>query len=140
MDPRIMQPNPWLIATSLAFIIPLVYGIYKRAYILVAGVLTVLVCSTLYHSTKDPVLFWVDQISVIYLITALLLYSYQKLRWIGISMVTAGILLNSVLYYYGWFTKSLVWSEEFKTATTAHATMHLATNIGVCFLTYCAAL
>ena len=125
MDPRIMQPNPWLIATSLAFLIPLGYTLSDRRTFILAGALwLVVIVSTLYHATKDPVLFWLDQVAVF---TVVLSALYFGLKQGGAPLVIMGIVGAgcALMYYGGWLFDSLVWSEHFATATASHALMHL---------------
>ncbi len=128
-----MQMNPWLMATSATFVVPYVAAARVGAPMLAASSLALALVSSLYHATKDPVLFWVDQIAVFFLAAATLIHGYRY-NTIIISCTFIG--LNMVLYYIGWYLTHLVWSHDFMVATTSHAFMHLWTIFGVCILIY----
>ena len=128
-----MQMNPWLMATSAAFVVPYIVAARGGVPLLATSSLALAAVSSLYHATKDPVLFWVDQVAVFSLATATLIHGYRY-NTIHISCTFIG--LNIVLYYIGWCLTGLVWSHDFIVATTSHAFMHLWTIVGVYILIY----
>lgn len=125
MEPRIMQPNPWLIGTSLAFLLPLGYTLrHRQTLVMAAALWLVVIVSTIYHATKDPILFWIDQLAVFTLGLSAL---YFGLKQGGAPLLITVIVVAgcAAAYYGGWLFDSLIWSEHFTTATASHALMHL---------------
>jgi hypothetical protein len=128
-----MMFNPWLIATSVAFTLPYIYAARMGASLLSFASLALATVSSLYHATKDPTLFWIDQVVVIHMAAATLLHGYRH-GTIHISCSFIGV--NMILYYVGWYFTSLIWSHTYIIATTAHAFMHVWTIVGIFTILY----
>jgi len=120
-----MQPNPYLIATSLMFIIPASYAAYTK-YWSACLVLTYLtLVSTIYHATKNNYLFYLDQTACIIYALYTMCQSY-KYGLIYVWYVGTGFTV--IVYYGGYLTQSLVYSPNLLVATICHAMMHLIVN------------
>lgn len=123
------QPNPYLMASSTVFIIPLYYAnrIGNRPVQFICGSLTAV--SLLYHATKHPFVFWLDQTAVWTFIVRSVI---EGLRGGPKSLlfVAAANLTSAYLYVYGRYSKSLIWSDRYGEATATHAAMHLIAAAG----------
>ncbi len=123
-----MLPNPYLVGTTMLFLIPVVIAASLGAVPYALTFLLLTVASISYHSTKNTALFWVDQGACGAAALALCAAGFTGLWPATVSALTiSGI---SILYYYGWAQQRLVWSTDFWTATSSHMLMHLIAVIG----------
>ena len=129
MEPQIMSPNPYLVTSTLFFLVPAALAVQMGLMAPAIIFSCLVVASISYHTTKDSTLFWIDQVACAAAIGGL-----GYLAWITgpigyvIGVLTAGAC--GLLYYYGWYTTSLVWSPEFWPATRAHILMHTIATVG----------
>ena len=129
------EPNPWLVASSFSFLVP-----YWMCRSHPAGpratqspLLALIAASAAYHATKDPVIFYLDQIAV-------WTFAWRTLQdgWRGGQKSWAVAAVSNtttfVVYYYGRYTQSLLWSPEYAVATAAHMGFHIWVAAAYCLL------
>jgi hypothetical protein len=118
------EPNPWLIASSLLFLLPALEARRQHVAATATTLLSLSIVSALYHLTKNPVLYYLDQLAVLAIVSRSIV---DGLKGGGASLqicvaVNAG---SFVLYYVGLATHGLIWSPNFWVATGSHAFMHI---------------
>jgi hypothetical protein len=124
------SPNPYLVISSLLFLIPAHYAhdveqLWPTTYALRGLV----IASSAYHLTKHHVLYYIDQGAVI----TLFIRSIIDGLYGGPTCITISMAINLMciyLYYYGRLTQSLIWSSSFHEATASHVFMHSIVVVG----------
>jgi hypothetical protein len=128
---NMLSPNPYLVATSITFVIPTTLAAYKQVWSQYVACLLIIIVSSLYHSTKNEILFWLDQVVCIALtINSIKLALKHKLY----AIPATGITYILTMYYGGYVTKTLIWSPDLTVATISHMSMHIVTNILVTYV------
>ena len=118
-----LEPNPWLVASSLFFLIPTTINAIKDQWSLYTVNVSVVFISSLYHATKIVPLFYVDIVAANSLALIHLVYTIEShVRWITIL----DILYCIFLFYYGYARKKFVWDVRTSHATFYHVLMHLS--------------
>jgi hypothetical protein len=123
------EVNPYLVASSLLFLLPILT--VRRLHLAATAhtLLSVAVISTAYHATKNPILYWVDQAAVGNLVWRSVVDGWKG----GGTALRISAAVNTgafILYYVGRATGSLIWSKEFWFATASHATLHIGVVAG----------
>jgi hypothetical protein len=117
-----LQPNPYLVASSICFILPTTTAAYYKVWDLYASNLAILIVSSIYHSTKNTYMFWVDQ-------TVVWVYTGTFIRFCllhNINYISLATLFYSIyLYYIGYRYTLYIWSENPVEATLYHISMHM---------------
>jgi hypothetical protein len=120
-----MNPNPYLVGTSLLFIVPASYAAYTRFWSACAVLTYLMTVSSIYHATKNNYLFYLDQ-------TACILYAlytmHQSYKHGLIYVWYVGTGFTVLVYYGGYLTQSLVYSRNLVVATVCYGVMHLMVN------------
>ncbi len=124
------SPNPYLVFSSLLFLVPSYYSSWSKQLWLTTYALNGLViASSAYHLTKHHVLYYIDQGAVISLFARSIIDGYYG----GTTCIIIVSLTNAIcfyLYYYGRLTQSLIWSPSFLEATVSHVCMHSIVMVG----------
>jgi hypothetical protein len=131
------NPNPYLIVSTLTFLAPLSIAAQLDATHTQNAFVFLLVASTAYHATKHPVLYYIDQAAVNYLVIRSFIDGYAG----GAASFTVSISVNLAcfyLYMYGRKTQGLIWSPSFPVATASHVFMHCLVAAGYSCLLYLA--
>lgn len=116
-----MQANPYLVVSSLLFLVPTTYAAYTRIWSAYAVLLYITAVSSLYHATKNEKLFYLDQTACI-LYAAYSGYQLYKNNVIYVWYFSAGF--SILVYYGGYLTNSMVYSPNIVIATMCDIMMH----------------
>jgi hypothetical protein len=127
------KPNPYLVLSSLLYSIPLYNAIQMHIPIATYAFSLLLSTSIAYHSTRHPILYYIDQVGV---------YSVVFGSWIdgynGGQIASVYAILSNVicfyLFFYGKMTGTLCWSNSYAISTASHAMLHASSAIGYTFL------
>jgi hypothetical protein len=89
---------------------------------------SLVITSVLYHmgDTKEPILFWYDQMMVWLVISIGFLYFVCAPRMVALC----AFLVVAVLYAGGYCTETLCFSPSKETQTTYHALLHIVSSLG----------
>ena len=130
-----MEPNPYLVVSSLFLALPSIPMLMREQYLGTFITLSCFTCSIIYHATKPkyPIILFFDKIfanlTVIYgtyVVTRGLPYSLAPY-----SMLSGGAI---ILYYVGEKYKLFVWHPDYHIATGWHAMMHIFCSISSIWL------
>jgi hypothetical protein len=116
-------PNPYLVASSICFILPTTIAAYYQVWDLYASNISVVIISSIYHSTKNVYIFWVDQAMVLfYTCTFIRFCMRNNLNYLSIST----LLYSMYIYYIGYRYTLYIWSVNSIEANLYHISMHIA--------------
>jgi len=121
-----MDPNPYLVASSLSFLFPSLL-FYTLRLPFLSSIYGLVACtSSIYHATKHPAILWVDyplnHISHI----ATVSYIIQG-GWISMPAYVVWLIYTVLTYYVGYRMSSMVWDPVHDRATPWHALLHIST-------------
>ena len=119
--------NPYLVLSSILFVIPTTVAAYKRHWILYATFGYVTIVSSLYHATKYQPLLYLDYPGVC-IITVVPGIECWKSRYLTHYFIIGTMII--ILYWGGWFTGHLIFADDPFEQTISHAAMHLLANVG----------
>ena len=124
------QPNPYLVFTSLLFVIPTTTAAYYRQWIPYSASLAITLASSIYHATKYRPILIVDKMACYYL-TATNLYFATKH---GLIVVPVSASLYCILvFFYGHYYKRFVFAQDKQEALAWHISMHLVVMVSVLY-------
>jgi hypothetical protein len=134
-----MQPNLFLVVSSLNLLIPALtcYRIkyYYLSYLYSITALT----SAAYHATKLPQLLYIDNFNAQ---VAHLASVYVILPVIDKLIVYYGIWMSYTIfvYYYGYLNNTMIWDPDLDRATPWHMSLHILISIIASHIIYSAHL
>jgi hypothetical protein len=117
-----MEPNPYLVGTSVLFAIPTSMAAYYRQWHLYSPFLFLTISSSVYHATKYQPLLFLD---------------YPGCYWVVYALVTETLAIQqpclcivsatscTILFWGGYLLKRFVHSPDSFEQTTSHVLMHL---------------
>jgi hypothetical protein len=117
-----MQPNPYLVCSSLLFVIPTTMGAYYRQWNMYFTFLFIMIISSLYHATKNKYLIIIDYIAC-YNIVYVMYYQTAKINQTQNYIIWCGAC--GVLFWGGYVTKRLVHSPNMIEKNISQVFMHL---------------
>ena len=118
-----LEPNPFLVASSLGFIVPITLNVLYHQWALYSINVAMMLASTMYHATKWPPLFYLDA-SLGYALT--FVHFYYSIQ-MGQPFLTApGITYCIIMFWYGYRHRCFVWDPSLNRATLWHLSMHAA--------------
>jgi hypothetical protein len=123
------EPNPVLVASTLTMVIPMTIAAAKQIWPTYASFLFLTSASTVYHLTKNPMVYWADQLGC-YLISIFSLLDGWNAGTLALTISISTNLIVGYLYHYGRSRQSMIWSKDFWEATTAHFGMHILVTLG----------
>ena len=126
-----LQPNPYLVATSLTFLIPATFFAFQGQWLMYTSNVMISIISTLYHATKWPPLFYIDVCMANILTLLHLLYAIQMGYW---YLPLPGIGYSILMFIYGHKYTCFVWHPSLDQATRWHISMHIVVVISVVFV------
>lgn len=117
-----MKPNPYLVLSSISFVIPTTVAANYRIWNLYAIFLYMTVVSSIYHATKYPPLLYLDYPGcyTLVFVVGYETYKIQKFREFIFSCSVCAI-----LFWGGYFTKRFVFSENYMEKTITHCMLHI---------------
>jgi hypothetical protein len=123
-------PNPYLVATSLLFVIPTTTMAYYGQWWLYSTTLFLTLASSLYHATKYQPLLIVDKTACNLLTVVHMYYAHSH----GIYAVPmTGIAYCGLVFTYGNAAKRFVFDPCRTTALRWHMSMHLVVLFAVLY-------
>ena len=117
-----MEPNPYLVCSSLLFIIPTTAGAYYRQWNMYLTFLLITIISSLYHATKNKYLIIIDYFAC-YNIVYVMYYQTAKIGQTQNYLIWTGAC--GILFWGGYLTKRLVFSPDTIENNISHVSMHL---------------
>jgi len=125
-----LQPNPWLVGTSLLFVIPTTVNAYYRQWVPYSASMFLMIASSLYHATKYQPILILDKLACYYLTVANLYYMVQH----GVITVPISATIYCIyVFQYGYYVKSFVFAEDKQEALAWHISMHLIVILAVVY-------
>ena len=117
-----MQPDPILLASSMSFLIPVTYAAYLQYWYIYGTLISVLMTSIAFHSSKDILLMRIDQLAIVHLglFGARIVYEHNLYH-----LYVLGFCWPAYVYMYGYYTKSLAFSPYYIVSASYHSTIHL---------------
>jgi hypothetical protein len=133
-----MEPNPYLVASSLFLALPAIPFLIKNDLI---GATFAFLCSTFsmtYHATKPnhlPIVLFFDKIFAY--VTCI--YS-TKIAIYGLpySIITLTTLIGGaiIIYHVGYVYKCFLWHTDHRIATAWHVVFHIGNSIACTIIVY----
>jgi hypothetical protein len=121
-----MQPNYWLVLSSLSFVAPAIVSYKTGTYDVASLCILVSIISSYYHATKNPYLLYLDYpLNQITHLTTV--YRILPGGWDSMPAYSLWLSYAIFIYYYGNLTKTLVWNPDLDAATPWHMTLHIST-------------
>jgi hypothetical protein len=122
-------PNPILMASSLAYLIPMIAALQSNAFYAAVVSANLMVTSVLYHWSKDPHYFWVDQVAVYLYLVAAVYESFFKGKTSHQILVAVMGVYATCVYHFGKAHECYVWDTDCSVATQHHAAMHMVSAV-----------
>jgi hypothetical protein len=128
-----MEPNPYLVGSSLLFVIPTTMGAYYRQWDLYFTFLFITLISSLYHATKNKYLLCIDYVAC-YNIVYVLYYNTRNIGYTYYYMI--GTSSCAVLFWGGYLTNHFIFSTHKFERNVTHIGMHLIVVVSGIFASY----
>lgn len=127
-DPRYTRtdaPNRILMASSIAFLLPMAAALKADAMFAATASGNLMVTSFLYHMTKDVHYFWVDQVACfLYVVAAVHVVFFYK-RTFHQILVGVIVVYTMTIYHYGYLNQCYIWDSDCSLSSAHHAGMHI---------------
>jgi hypothetical protein len=121
--------NPVLMATSLSFLLPMLAALHADSFLAAVACGNMAVTSFIYHWSKDPYYFWIDQVAILlYMITIVYEVVFKGDTFHHI-MVGAICVYTTCLHHFGYAYTCYIWDDDCSVATQHHAGMHFVSAI-----------
>lgn len=117
-----MKPNPYLVLSSTLFVIPTTVAANYRDWNIYAIFLYMTVVSSLYHATKYPPLLYLDYPGCYTVVVILGYETYKIQKFKEFAFYSS---LCAMLFWGGYLTDRLVFSDNEIEQTVTHFMMHL---------------
>jgi hypothetical protein len=117
-----MEPNPFLVGTSVLFVIPTTLAAYHRQWHLYAPFLFMSIISSVYHATKYRPLLYLDYPGCYWVLITLGVETY-KIGQFHFFMLFSG--MCGFLFWGGYLLERFVHSPEIVEKTFSHMLMHM---------------
>jgi hypothetical protein len=124
---EIMEPNPYLVISSVLFAIPTTIAAYNRHWLLYSIFLYMTIVSSIYHATKYQPLLYLDYPGC-YALVLITGYENWKIKKM-IHYFSMGSIVV-ILYWGGWITGHLIFADNVLEKNISHAGMHIIVSIG----------
>jgi hypothetical protein len=118
--------DPILLLTSFSFIAPVTYAAYNDMWDIYSSLLCVLLTSVAFHSSKEPILKYIDQAAIVQLIIMSCKTGYE------LQLLFLAILNLSWIYYvyiHGYKINSLAFHSNYTIASLFHGSFHISTSV-----------
>ncbi len=127
------QPNPYLVLSSLLYIVPLYAANQANIQIAKSAFSLLLPASIAYHATRHPIIYYIDQVGVYSVVVGSWIDGYNGGQISSFYAILSNI-ISFYLFFWGKMTGTLIWSNSYFISTTSHALLHAASAIGYTFL------
>jgi hypothetical protein len=123
-----MQPNGFLVISSLNLLIPALtcYRIkyYYLSYLYIITALT----SAAYHATKIPHILYIDNINAQVAHLASLYVIFPAIKTL-LPYYSIWVSYTLFVYYYGYLNNTMIWDPDLDKATPWHMSLHFLISI-----------
>jgi hypothetical protein len=131
-DPRYTRsdaPNRILMASSMAFLIPMMASLKANSMYAAAVCGNLVVTSFIYHMTKDVYYFWVDQVAVFLYVVAFVYEVFFNKRMVHQILVGILTIYATTIYHYGYLNQCYIWDSDCSLSSAHHAGMHIVSAL-----------
>jgi hypothetical protein len=116
------QPNPYLVLSSILFIIPATLAAYKNLWSEYFACIIITLISSIHHATRLTITSYLDKIACYYL-TYIFYISSKKINKLYIWIIGAGY--SIIVYNVGYIFNMMAWNKVYYISTLWHISMHL---------------
>jgi hypothetical protein len=127
-DPRYTRtdaPNRVLMASSMAFLLPMLAALKANSMYAAAVSGNLVVTSFIYHMTKDVHYFWVDQVACFFYVVAFVYEVFFKKHFFHQILVAMITIYTMTIYHYGYLNQCYIWDSDCSMSSAHHAGMHI---------------
>ncbi len=127
-----IQKRNILVYTSFIFITNVLTSLYKGYYLYSFLFACLTVTSVLFHSNGGKILFIVDKIPIVGIVSygAYMLYQKSENKFVEVLFIVTTFLLTIFLYYYGYCTDQYCYHIDKNIGDNYHALLHCICSIG----------
>ena len=122
-------PNRILMASSLAFLLPMMAALKNDSIYAAAVSGNLAVTSFLYHMTKDVHYFWIDQAACFFYIVAFVYEVMFNKRLFHQILVAIIAIYTITIYHYGYLNQCYIWDSDCSLSAAHHAGMHVVSAL-----------
>ena len=126
-----LQPNPYLVATSLLFFIPMTNAAYYRQWLSYSASLFLMLASSIYHATKHPTLLIVDKVACYYLTATNMYFAIQNGHFL---IPASGCAYCTLVFHIGYLSRRFVYDDDKAISLRWHISMHLVVLFAVLYV------
>lgn len=127
------KPNPYLVCSSVMFIIPATMGAYYRQWNIYFTFIFITLISSLYHSTKNRYLIIIDYAACYNIVYVLYRQSAAINQLLNFS-IWCGVC--AVIFWGGYLTNRFIFSPNMIEKNITHVSMHLIVIGSGCAVSY----
>ena len=121
--------NPVLMATSASFLLPMLAALHSDSLYAAIVCGNMAVTSFIYHWSKDPYYYWLDQVAIFLYMVAAVYEAFFKKRRLHQILVGAICIYATSLHHFGYAYTCYIWDDDCSVATQHHAGMHFVSAI-----------
>ena len=125
-----LDANPVLMSSSLLFLLPMFAALRSDSTYAAVASANLTVTSVIYHWSKDPGYFWIDQIGIFLYVVAMVFEAFFRKQMFHQILVGAITIYSMCIYHYGYMQECYIWDVDCKTATQHHVGMHFIGAMG----------
>jgi len=123
-----MNPNPYLVLSSLSFLAPSVVAYQTKNLDLAALYMMIWVISSTYHATKDPYLVYVDYL-LAQVTHGITVYRILPGGYVTMPYYSCWFMYTFFIYCYGYMNQVLIWDPDLDKATPWHMSLHVSVGL-----------
>ena len=128
-----MQPNPYIVCSSILFAVPMSIAANHRHWNMYAVFLYMTIVSSIYHATKYQPLLLLDYPGC-YAVVAVLGYERYRIRQFNQALLYSS--MCAVIFWGGFMTTRLAYSPDTTEQTATHVIMHLIVILSASHTSY----
>jgi hypothetical protein len=121
--------NPVLMATSASFLLPMLAALHSDSLYAAIVCGNMAVTSFIYHWSKDPYYYWIDQVAIFLYMVAAVYEAFFKKQQLHQILVGAICIYATALHHFGYAYTCYIWDDDCSVATQHHAGMHFVSAI-----------
>ena len=127
--------NPVLMATSLSFLLPMLAALHADSLPAAVVCGNMAVTSFIYHWSKDPYYWWIDQFAIFMYMIATVYEAFFKRQSSFPQIIVGAICVYATcLHHFGYAYTCYIWDDDCSVATQHHAGMHFVSAIAAVLL------
>ena len=125
-----LETNPVLMASSLLFLLPMCAALRGDSMYAAIATANLTVTSVIYHWSKDPYYFWIDQIAIFLYVVAVVYEAFFRKQMFHQILVGALTVYIMCIHHYGYLQTCYIWDADCTLATQHHVGMHFIGSMG----------